>query len=321
MAPPTITEDYYSTLGVDQNATLELITKAYRRLALTLHPDRGGSTQAFQLLGLAYETLNDETKRRAYDRIYPSIRLYRESPQSSNPTKQSETRRDDDLLATLRCENEARSSQWKVEQEGLMPPIIALQRSIRALEKETKDLRDAADAAAPAAKARERNLTASDHFEGKQDETARKERRRQKRRARRDEIKSKEWQLSLQEAALQEKQKVLYRAEAAIDAANFINNRKMRAIEVRRHGSKVREQRERERERREDEKLQKLMRQAEEAHAAARKRQTKMQESRRTMRAQQAEAQMVEADAQRTARDAAQSEEAMRGGQEVMLKE
>lgn len=69
MAPPTITEDYYSTLGVDQTATLELITKAYRRLALTLHPDRGGSTQAFQLLGLAYETLNDETKRRAYDQI------------------------------------------------------------------------------------------------------------------------------------------------------------------------------------------------------------------------------------------------------------
>jgi curved DNA-binding protein CbpA len=310
---------------VDQTATLELITKAYRRLALTLHPDRGGSTQAFQLFGLAYETLNDETKRRAYDHIYPSIRIYRGNSQSSNPKTHSETRRDEDLLATLRCENEARSFQWELEQEGLMPPIIALQRSIWALKQEIKDLADATVAAATA-EARKKNSTASYllstlSIEDDEDEEARKDRRCQKRSERRDEIKSKEWQLNLQGAALQEKEKALDRAKAAIDAANLINDRKIQANEARQHGSKAREQRERERERREGEKLQKLTRQAEEAHAAARKRQTKIQESRRTMRDQQAEAQRVEADAQRTARDAAQSEEAMRGGQEVMLKE
>jgi len=279
MTPPTITEDYYSALGVNQTATLELITKAYRRLALTLHPDRGGSTQAFQLLGLAYETLNDETKRRAYDQIYPSIRLYLRSPQSSNPTKQSETRRDDDLIVTLRRENEARSSQWKMEQEGLMPPIIALKRSIRVLKQEIKDLAEATVAAANA-EARKKNSTASYllstlSIEDDEDEKARKDRRRQKRRERRDEIKSKEWQLDLQESALQQKEKALNRAKAAIDAANLINDRKIQAIEARKQGSKVQEQRERERERREGEKLQKLMRQAEVAHAAARKRQTK----------------------------------------------
>lgn len=40
-------------LEVQQNATSDQITKAYRRLALKLHPDRsaeGGSTQAFQLV-------------------------------------------------------------------------------------------------------------------------------------------------------------------------------------------------------------------------------------------------------------------------------
>jgi curved DNA-binding protein CbpA len=50
MAPPTVTEDNYKTLEVDQTATLELITRSYRRIALKLHPDRGGSTQAFQLV-------------------------------------------------------------------------------------------------------------------------------------------------------------------------------------------------------------------------------------------------------------------------------
>ena len=112
MAPSTTTQDYYNTLGVDQNAPLELITRAYRRLALKLHPDRGGSTQAFQLLGLAYETLNGENKRRAYDQIFPSIGRTRANPQRNSgmqtprpapaPTPQSEIRRDDEQLAALR---------------------------------------------------------------------------------------------------------------------------------------------------------------------------------------------------------------------------
>lgn len=51
MAPSTVTEDYYFVLEVDQFATTDFITKAYRRIALKLHPDRkDGSTKAFQLV-------------------------------------------------------------------------------------------------------------------------------------------------------------------------------------------------------------------------------------------------------------------------------
>ena len=51
MVPPPITDDYYMVLEVEQTATLELIVKSYRRLALKLHPDRNSkqnTTEAFQ---------------------------------------------------------------------------------------------------------------------------------------------------------------------------------------------------------------------------------------------------------------------------------
>jgi curved DNA-binding protein len=59
--------DYYSTLGVDKNATSDEIKKAYKRLAMKHHPDRGGDTQLFQNISQAYDTLGDPDKRSNYD--------------------------------------------------------------------------------------------------------------------------------------------------------------------------------------------------------------------------------------------------------------
>jgi DnaJ-domain-containing protein 1 len=53
MAPAPITEDYYMVLEVGQTATPELVIRAYKRLAMKLHPDRNskpGATEAFQLV-------------------------------------------------------------------------------------------------------------------------------------------------------------------------------------------------------------------------------------------------------------------------------
>ena len=56
MAPCQPTEDYYAILEVDQIATVEVIRKSYRRLAVARHPDKNltnpGATAAFQSVGL-----------------------------------------------------------------------------------------------------------------------------------------------------------------------------------------------------------------------------------------------------------------------------
>ncbi|MFM7621793.1 MAG: DnaJ domain-containing protein [Alphaproteobacteria bacterium] len=61
-------QTHYDVLGVGIKASAEEIKQAYRRLARQHHPDAPqGSTERFQALGHAYETLNHPEKRRLYD--------------------------------------------------------------------------------------------------------------------------------------------------------------------------------------------------------------------------------------------------------------
>lgn len=64
--------DYYQILGVARDAQQDEIKKAYRKLAVKLHPDKNpddpSSEEKFKELGEAYEALSDPEKRAAYDR-------------------------------------------------------------------------------------------------------------------------------------------------------------------------------------------------------------------------------------------------------------
>lgn len=61
------TDDIYQIFDVAPTATTSEIKKAYMKLALVHHPDKGGDKEKFQALSLAHSILSDEEKRKIYD--------------------------------------------------------------------------------------------------------------------------------------------------------------------------------------------------------------------------------------------------------------
>ncbi len=65
-------KDYYTTLGIERDATQDEVKRAYRKLARKFHPDINKEADAenrFKEVGEAYEVLQDTEKRAAYDKF------------------------------------------------------------------------------------------------------------------------------------------------------------------------------------------------------------------------------------------------------------
>lgn len=63
-------KDFYQILGVTKESTDSDVKKAYKKLALQVHPDKNkapGSVEAFKSLGNAVAILTDAEKRKRYD--------------------------------------------------------------------------------------------------------------------------------------------------------------------------------------------------------------------------------------------------------------
>ncbi|KAJ1298179.1 hypothetical protein BS78_01G434100 [Paspalum vaginatum] len=64
--------DYYATLNIRRDATLQEVKAAYRTLARKYHPDMNrspGAEEKFKEISAAYEILSDQDKRSLYDRF------------------------------------------------------------------------------------------------------------------------------------------------------------------------------------------------------------------------------------------------------------
>lgn len=61
------TTKLYEVLGVNKDDDPKTIKKAYRKLCLKHHPDKGGDEHTFKEINAAYEILSDEKKREVYD--------------------------------------------------------------------------------------------------------------------------------------------------------------------------------------------------------------------------------------------------------------
>ena len=64
-------KDYYEVLGVGRDVSDSDLKKAYRRIAMKLHPDRNpddaSAEEKFKEANEAYEVLSDAEKRQVYD--------------------------------------------------------------------------------------------------------------------------------------------------------------------------------------------------------------------------------------------------------------
>lgn len=62
---------FYEILGIEKSSTDGEVKKAYRKLALQLHPDKNGAPgadEAFKMVSRAFQILSDEGKREQFDR-------------------------------------------------------------------------------------------------------------------------------------------------------------------------------------------------------------------------------------------------------------
>jgi DnaJ family protein A protein 2 len=64
-----MTHKFYDVLGIPKGSSKEDIKKAYKKMAIQMHPDKGGDPEKFKEVANAYQVLSDDDKRARYDQF------------------------------------------------------------------------------------------------------------------------------------------------------------------------------------------------------------------------------------------------------------
>lgn len=67
-----VNQNFYALMGINQDASLSEIKRAFRNLSVVLHPDKNNAEDAnvvFRNLVSVYEVLKDPAKREKYDNV------------------------------------------------------------------------------------------------------------------------------------------------------------------------------------------------------------------------------------------------------------
>lgn len=126
--------DLYKALGVDRKCTNVEIKKAYKRLVVKYHPDRGGDSEIFEIISNAYNILVNDDTRQQYDELYKlnqetnvgykSMRKQAQSFLESQNTKASDTDYSDFKIGWEEL-NKKHGYQEENENEMVIPTEIA----------------------------------------------------------------------------------------------------------------------------------------------------------------------------------------------------
>ena len=206
-------------------------------------------------LGRAYETLKDDSSRRAYDLIYPSLTSRHPFAQSTptsythtaSSTQQAEAH-EAAQIAALQKSKQERDARWRIKKSAFDWSIANLQRGIRELEGKIKIL-DVTIAAEAAKEAQKNSWTTwflspiTKKIEETEEDKERKDRERQERAIEKD---MKERRLSSKKADLKKEDTALKTAKAELDAANRCDEGKIQVIQARIQARETRQRQERE---------------------------------------------------------------------------
>jgi hypothetical protein len=200
--------------------------------------------------------LKDESKRRDYDLIYPSIKQNSASrPTTETPrppptsTPKPEPLSEEAQIAALKKSKQERSERWKPKKNHFDSLIIGIKRDIQRLQQEIRNL-DNIIAAEAAEEAQKKSWGTwflspiSKQPVDSEEEKARKDRIRQERKLEKD---MKERRLEWKKEDLSKEESRLQNAQAKVDAADMVDNEKIQVIRDNIWFRETREREERER--------------------------------------------------------------------------